>query len=117
MRRDTRRFNFEAPGALACRHHLAAVARRLGHQYIARPPRFSFNEIARRRAANLLVGRENERNRQARAARACNLAEGLERKICAAFHVVEARPIEAIAITPEWQGTADGANRVHGVDV
>ena len=72
---------------------------------------------ARGRAADFLVRREHVGHRQLRALRPRDLAERLERQIRAALHVEQARPVQPVAVAAERQRAAQGADRMHGVDV
>ncbi len=117
MRRHPGRPDLEAPDALARRDHLAALARRLGDQHIARTARFRLDHGAGGRAADLLVGREQMGHRQSRRAGARHLAEGRECQIGAALHVEEAGTVELVAFAPEPQRAGQHADRMHGVDM
>ena len=73
--------------------------------------------MARGRAADLLVRREQERDRQLRGLRARDLPERFEREIRAALHVEQAGPVELVAVAAERERPGKRADRMHGVDV
>ena len=73
------------------------------------------DQPARRRRADLLVGREQEDERALRGTGQRDLIEGLQREISPALHVVDAGAVEPVALDPHGQvarGGPDGMDRV-----
>src|SRR4051812_34874546 len=109
--------DLEARHALAARDDLAAVARGLRHQHIFRLAPFSLDQLARGRAADLLVGNIKLGDAERRAcAWRTNLTKCMVGKIGTALHIVDARAERPIAVDPKWQ-PLDEAKRMHRVMV
>src|SRR5262249_13096243 len=102
--------------ALARGHDLAAVARRLGDEHVARPARLALDQLARPRAADLLVGGEQVGDRQPRCLGARYTPEGIHGEIWTALHVVDAGTVESIFFAPARRGF-ERAERMHGIKV
>src|SRR5215472_18382692 len=103
MRRYPGRDRLKSPNALARRDHFASVACRLGHQREPRLTGFPFNEQPRERAADLLIGCKQEHKGQPMGARLHDRPKGLKCQVGPALHVVDARPVEAVALAAKPQ--------------
>ena len=107
----------ETAHALAGGDQLAAVAGRLGHQNVFRLLRLGLDHRAAGRAADLLLGDEQEGHRHARSGtQAAQVAVGVIRQIGTRLHVVDAGAVEAIALAADLVAVvlgADGMDRVH----
>src|SRR4051812_16675971 len=93
--------DLEASDALARRDATPAVTRGLGHERDRGLPAMCLDEVAARRRADLLVGREQEDERTRRSPALRRSHEGPEGQIGAALHVVDAWAVELVAFAPE----------------
>ena len=118
VRRPAARAHHVSPGALALGHDLAAAALGLGDEHVAVARALLLDRLARADAADLLVGVEQERERQPpRHLVARQLPEGGNGQHQPALHVVDAGAVDLVALAPERQGAGQRADGVHGVDV
>ena len=117
MGRDAFDKNLEARDALAPGDDFSAVARRLSDQHILCFAALSFDQRARRRAADLFVrniklGHTERRTLGARA----KLPERMISQVGAALHVVDAGTEGAVALDPERQ-TVDESQRMNRIEM
>ena len=118
MRRPAVRADDEDADALARRYDLAAVTRRLGDEDVAMAARLPLNEAARRGAAQFLVRGEQERDRQRRAPpRPRNPPVCRDRDRESALHVVDAGPVDPVALAAPGELAGKRADRMHGIHV
>ena len=109
--------NLEPTDALASGDDLAAVAGGLGHQHIFGLLPFGFDQRARGRAADLLVGNVELGHAERRTgAHRSKLPEGVVGQIGTALHVVDAGAEGAVSLDPERKAL-DEAHRMHGIEV
>ena len=107
-----------ARAALARRHALVAVAAGLQHQHVFVGEAKLLDQVAAGRAADLLVRREQKGDRQRRLqARPHELPERGDAEAGAAFHVVDAGPVEIAVLLLQLQRALDRAVRVDRVQV
>ena len=78
---------------------------------------FRLDQVARRRAADLLIAGEQECDRQrGREAEPLQHPHRFECEEVTALHVEDARPVTAILLAPPWQ-RVERADRMHRVEV
>src|SRR4029077_2503562 len=103
--------NLEPTDALAPGDDLATVAGRLGHQHVFGLLPFGFDQRARGRAADLLVGNIELGHAERRTGtHRAELSEGVVGQMGAALHVVDAGAEGAVPLDPERKALdeADG---------
>ena len=97
---------------------LIAVAAGLHHQRIFVAPRRLLDARARGRAADLLLGNEQEGDRQpGLLALAHQVAQRVVGDVAARLHVVDAGPEDAVAFAADLQVLLDHADGMHGIEM
>ena len=108
----------EAADALARGDDAVAVAAGLHHQRVLVAPRRLLDTGARGRAADLLLGNEQEGDRQlGLLALAHQVAQRVVGDVAAGLHVVDAGPEDAVALAPDLQVLLDHADGMHGIEM
>ncbi len=97
----------------------AAIHAGLGDEHMRMALRLGLDQRARRGAADLLVGDEQERDRQAEPShpRALDLRQRIGREIHPAFHVEDARSEHLIAVAPDRQRAGQRPDEMDGVEM
>ena len=110
-------FQVEAGNGIAAGDHAAIGPGRLGHQHIFVAGGLGLDQVAGRRTADFLVTGEQDGDGQpGRDAGALQLADGFQRHVVAALHVLDTRPPGLVAFAAERQ-FLQGPDRVDGVQV
>ena len=112
------RANLEATAALALGHAFVAVAGRLRHQHVLMLLRLVLDHRLGGRAADFFLRHEDEGNGQRRlVALADDVVQGVKGDISAGLHVIDAGPVDHVALAADLQRSVLGAVRVHRVHV
>ena len=108
----------EAADALARGHDLVAVAAGLHDQAVFVAPGGGLDARTRGRAADLLLGDEQEGDRQpGLLALADQVAQRVVGDVAARLHVVDAGPEDAVALLADLQVLLDHADGMHGIEM
>ena len=112
------RHHLEVAGAFARGHHLAAVARGLGHEHVLVLAGEALDVLAGSVAPDFLLGHIEEGNRQRGGpARAHEVPQGMEGDVGTALHVVDAGSVDDVAVARHRTQALESAHRMHGVRV
>ena len=117
VRRTPRDLDPETGKSKSSGHQLALLGR-LRHQHIVMLFRLLFDQTPRRRAAHFLVRHEHEGHRQV-GLTACTqqLAQRITSGIHASLHVVYARCVDLVSLTPVRQRSIQGTDAVNSIQM